>query len=185
MAARTWIVVGTALLALVGCGGSPGADGATDPVVLRAATLVAGQPLPTATGAPLLTVTGLTTADGTGAVSLHRSTLDRLTQVELRTYEPWLKRDLTFRGVWLTDALAVAGAGTPGSVRITALDDYTVDLTGAELAAGGILLATGDGTGAVLPVGDGGPTRIVFQDGARAGQNADQWIWSLRTIDVR
>lgn len=184
MAVRTWVVAVVALLTLVGCAGDgQPEDTASAPVVLRAATLQPGQALPAPTGPPLLTVTGVTTADGT--VALHRSTLDRLTQVELRAYEPWLKRTMTFRGVWLADALAVTGATDPRSVRITALDDYTVELTGADLRSGGILLATGDGTGGALPVDDGGPTRIVFQDGTRAGENADQWIWSLRTIDTR
>jgi hypothetical protein len=34
-------------------------------------------------------------------------------------------------------------------------------------------------------VADGGPTRIVFAKGVKSGANADQWIWSLKTIEVR
>ena len=47
------------------------------------------------------------------------------------------------------------------------------------------LLATSDAAGAEIPVDEGGPTRIVFQEGTAAGRNADQWIWSLRTLDAR
>jgi hypothetical protein len=186
---RIW--AGVAVLALLaGCGGSPAPaaerTAATAPVVLRAATLRPGQAVPVPAGTPLITVTGDVGAANQGDImALDRRTLARLSQVELRTYEPWVKQDLSFRGVWLTDVLALAGAPGTATVRITALDDYAVDLTAAELRAGGILLATSDGAGADIPIEDGGPTRIVFQRGLRAGVNADQWIWSLRSIEVR
>ena len=60
-----------------------------------------------------------------------------------------------------------------------------MSLSLADVRAGGILLATGDGSGAHIPIADGGPTRIVFLKGLPAGANADQWVWSLKTIDVR
>lgn len=179
--------LGAVALALAGCGGGDPAGSAgstgTDPTVLRAATLRPGDPVPPATGAALLTVAGAT-ADGR-SVRVDRQLLAGLTQIELRTYEPWVRQDLTFRGVWLADLLAVAGAGPDASVQITALDDYTVTLPAADLRAGGILLATSDGAGADIPVGAGGPTRIVYVGGLRSGANADNWIWSLRTVDVR
>jgi hypothetical protein len=179
--------LGTAVLLLTGCGG--GGAGDTDagtgaaPTVLRAATLGPGDPLPTAAGTPLFTLTGRLRAGR--PLVVDRQVLAGLAQVQLRTYEPWVKKDLTFRGVWLADLLAAAGAGPDASVQVTALDDYAVTLSAADLREGSVLLATGDGAGAVLPVDDGGPTRIVFGGGSRAGGNADQWIWSLRTIDVR
>jgi hypothetical protein len=186
--AAVLLVVLSALLA--GCGGdeSGGSDDAarTAPVVLRAATLQPGQPVPAPAGPTLVTLTGKVGAANMGEnVALDRRTLDRLTQVELRTYEPWVKKDLSFRGVWLSDVLALAGADRGAEVQIVALDDYTVRFSRADLSAGGILLATSDGAGAPIPVDEGGPTRIVFAPGTGAGANADQWIWSLRTIDVR
>jgi hypothetical protein len=194
---RTRIAAGlaAAALALTGCAdGGTSADptgaaataAGTEPVVLRSATLRPGQPVPGPVGTRLLTVTGAIA--GTGVLDtavLDRALLGGLTQVQLSTYEPWVKRDQTFRGVWLADLLAVLGAGRATAVRITALDDYAVTLTAADLAGGGILLATSDGAGAEIPVAQGGPTRIVFRKGIRSGANADQWIWSLRTIDVR
>jgi hypothetical protein len=179
------LLTGCASAPDVGTGAGPGRPAAA-PVVLRAATLHPGQPVPAPTGTPLLTLTGAVTGANQGDdLVLDRATLARLTQVQLRTYEPWVKKDLSFRGVWLTDVLALGGAPATAAVQIVALDDYTVRLDAADLRGGGILLATSDGAGAAIPVRDGGPTRIVFRDGLRAGENADQWIWSLRTIDVR
>jgi hypothetical protein len=39
--------------------------------------------------------------------------------------------------------------------------------------------------GSPIPVAEGGPTRIVFRDGIPAGNNSEQWIWSLSTIEVQ
>ncbi len=179
--------LGVLVLALTGCGG--GGDGdeggasGTAPTVLRAATLRPGEPLPSAAGTPLFTLTGK--LGSRPSLVVDQQVLTGLAQVELRTYEPWVKKELTFRGVWLNDLLAAAGAGPGVSVRITALDDYVVTLSPADLRDGGVLLATADGTGAPIPLDNGGPSRIVYSSGARAGLNADQWIWSLGTVEVR
>jgi hypothetical protein len=186
------VAVGLGALLLVapiaGCGSDAPDPGSPDStaVVLRPATLRPGQAVPAPTGPTLLTLTGKVTGANRGSgIALDRATLARLTQVELHTYEPWVKQDLSFRGVWLDDVLALAGATAPSEVQIQALDDYIVRLSAADLRGGGILLATADGAGHALPIPSGGPTRIVFAPGIAAGANADQWIWSLRTIDVR
>jgi len=179
-----------------GCGGSadtkPGADRRPVAAVesagqtLSAATLKPGQPVPPPTQRPVLTLTGRISVTNKGrALQLDRRTLDRLGVVQVKLYEPWAKKTLDFRGCWLQDLLAVAGV-RPGATRlhITALDDYQVDLTIADVRRGGILLATMAGDGSTLPIDKGGPTRIVFMNGVKAGANADQWIWSLKTVDV-
>jgi hypothetical protein len=199
---RPWarVLPGLAVLATVlalsaGCGGStaaePGASAGADrsgaPSVLRPATLQAGQPLPAPAGKAILTITGRLSAANHGRpIALDLAGLGRLRQVEVHVYEPWVKKDVDFRGVWLQDLLAAAGvAAGATSLQITALDDYSVILSLADVRAGGILVATGDGAGAHIAIADGGPTRIVFLKGLPAGANADQWVWSLKTIDVR
>jgi hypothetical protein len=192
--ARTGAGVVAILLAVtVGCGGQsgisaePAEDAAGAPVVLRAATLKPGQAVPAPKGKPVLTITGKVSAfNGKDAIGLDRATLDRLGLVRVRVYEPWVKKDVEFRGVWLQDLLEVAGAAADAStLRITALDDYQVTLTSADVRGREILLATYQGDGTQIPVDKGGPTRIIFLDGVRAGANADQWIWSLKAIEVR
>jgi hypothetical protein len=170
-----------------GVGPGTGVGGSPQPTVLRAATLLPGQAVPAPAGKPLLLVTGDISAANRGAtIALDRKGIEQLSVVKVRVYEPWVKEDVEFRGVWLQDLLAVAGAAADAkTVRITALDDYTVDLALADVRAGGILLATSAGDGADLPIDKGGPTRIVFVAGTKAGANADQWIWSLKSIDVR
>jgi hypothetical protein len=80
----------------------------------------------------------------------------------------------------------VAGVGPDAThAHVVALDDYAVDLSLADVRAGGIILATRAGDGSAIPIDKGGPTRIVFMDGVKAGANADQWVWSVKTIDVQ
>ncbi len=192
-----WFGAAAALLALAAaCGGSSGggsADGArqaaTSPTpgrVITPATLKPGQAVP-AVPKPVLTLTGkISTVNKGRTLVLDQRTLARVGVVQVRLYEPWAKKDLEFRGVWLQDLLAVAGTSPAATkLHMTALDDYKVDLTMAEVRTGGIMVAIAAGDGSSLPIDKGGPTRIVFMDGVKAGANPDQWIWSLKTIDVQ
>ncbi|HST64221.1 MAG TPA: molybdopterin-dependent oxidoreductase [Mycobacteriales bacterium] len=176
-----------------GCGGADGPGAATGagatgaPAVVRPASLRPGQPVPVPAGKAVLTLTGKVSADNRGAtVAFDRPALERIGLVRARLHDPWAKEEIEVRGIRLRDLLAVAGApATATSVHITALDDYQVDLGLADVRAGGVLLATAAGDGSAIAVEDGGPTRIVFLDGVPAGGNADHWIWSLKTIEVR
>jgi hypothetical protein len=154
--------------------------------VISPPTLSAGQLVPRATEKPVFTVTGrIAVQNRDGALVFDRPTLDRLGVRQVRLYEPWTKEHLDFRGVWLQDLLAVAGV-KPGATKlhIVALDDYAVDLKLADVLAGGIMIATSAGDGSAIPIDQGGPTRVVFMDGVEAGVNPDQWVWSLKAIDV-
>jgi len=170
-----------------GAGPGTGVGGAPSATVLRPATLLPGHAVPVPAGKPLLTLSGKVSAANQGrVVAFDRAGLDQLSLLQVQVFEPWVKQDVAFRGVWLQDLLEVAGAAAGvTTLHITALDDYTVDLAAADVRAGGILLATSAGDGSELPVDKGGPTRIIFLNGVKSGANAEQWIWSVKTIDLR
>jgi hypothetical protein len=192
LAVRLGTVV--AALALTACSGSAPPEDAAVPspgatfvsTVVNPATLTVGQAVAAPTDKPVLTVTGLITAPNRrDALVLDLPTLERMGTHEVAVHEPWVKQDLGFRGVWLQDLLTVAGVQSGATrLRVTALDDYSVEFDLAEMRAGGILIATADADGAAIPIDQGGPTRIVFMDGVPAGVNPDHWVWSLKTIDV-
>jgi hypothetical protein len=120
------------------------------------------------------------------ALLLDQRTLESLGVVQAEMYEPWTKKNTTFRGVWLKNLVAVAGVPTGASwLHIVALDDYAVDLALSDVRAGGVLLATRMQDGSAIPIDQGGPVRVVFLDGVKAGANPDQWIWSIKEITVR
>jgi hypothetical protein len=186
------------LLALVtACGSSAASDQGADssaatgdtqsPTVIHEASLVTGDAVPLPRGDTVLTITGKVSADNKGnTVAFDLATLNALELVRVELYEPWAKKRLTFGGPELSDLLDLAGVDPDAtSIHMTALDDYQVDLTMDEIRAGGILVATASGSGGKLPIDKGGPARIVFEDGVEAGAAAEQWIWSLKTIDVR
>jgi hypothetical protein len=153
---------------------------AISPTVLRP-----GQPIPKPKGEPVLALLGKIGAVNDGrALRFDTSTLEQLGLVKVTVYEPWVKKNLDFQGVWLADVLKLAQT-TPDArgIHLTAMDDYQVDLSMGDIQTGRVLLATKAGDGSPLPIEAGGPTRIVFVQGN--GVSADQWIWSLKDIDVR
>ena len=164
---------------------APTATGATAKII-SPASLTVGQAVSAPKEKPVLTLTGkISTENQNGALVLDRPTLERLGVQQVRLYEPWVKANMDFRGVWLQDLLGVAVVKPDAtSLHIVALDDYAVNLSLADVRAGGIMVATRAGDGSMIPIDKGGPTRIVFMDGVKAGVNPDQWIWSIKTIDV-
>jgi hypothetical protein len=186
-----------AVLAAAGCGGSE--PTAPTNATSDAATVLT---LPSSTGTPLLTFTGRlsgptsaasasadtggTGGGGGGVVALDRAALDSLNHLELTVSDPFQKKQVGYKGVWLADLLRAAGADlSTGNLRITALDDYVVNIPMSDVRAGGIFLAVQNLDGTAIPVSGGGPTRIVFRDGTPAGGNSEQWIWSIATIEVQ
>ena len=180
------------VLALTACGSTTTAARtptakATTATIVSVATLKAGQDVPVPTGKPVFTMTGkISVTNRGGTLVFDQATVEKLGLVQAKLYEPWTKQDLEFRGVWLRDLVALAGPSAEATkLHITALDDYAVDLSLADVRAGGIMLATRAGDGSAIPLDQGGPTRVVFLDGVAAGANADQWVWSIKQIDVQ
>jgi hypothetical protein len=191
------LAAAAAVMSLVAaCGGAAATDSverpensgqATFPAVqVQPATLRVGDGVPL-TKEPILAIRGkISGANDGDALQLGTDTLDQFGLLQVRLYEPWAKKRMSFQGMWLADLLDVAGVDASArGVHLVALDDFQVDLTSEVIAAGGIFLATKTYDGSPIPIDQGGPTRIVFMDGVKAGASADQWIWSLKDISVR
>jgi hypothetical protein len=187
--ART--IAAVAALALsAACGptepASPAASTAA-PTVLRTPDLAPDATLAPPQGKPLLTVTGrITATNADKALRLDEATLNRMGLLAMTVYDPWAKQRLPLQGVRLRDLVDLVrpDAGAT-SLHIRALDDYQVDLQLTDVRTQEIFLATRDGTGADLPLEDGGPTRVVFSDDLAHRFSPDLWIWNIDTIDVR
>jgi hypothetical protein len=153
---------------------------ASDVRVLSAGSLIAGRPVQPPKGRVVLTLSGAIGTHNRGRdLVFDLASLERMRTVQLATNEPFLKRRVTFRGVLVRDLLAVARVpNTARKVHITALDDYKVDFTVADVDSSQMLLATRI-DGRSMPVAKQGPIRIVFPDGAALGRNSDLWIWSV------
>jgi hypothetical protein len=181
-----------AALAVAACGGNkeeaPGQAASPDasrPMVVDDGTLAAGEKIAAPKGEVVLTVTGAIGAHNKGRrLELDLASLERMRQVRLEAAEPFLKRRVTFEGVLLSDLLNVAGVSEGASkVSLTALDDYKVDFTLADVRSSQMLLAT-KADGKHMPVDRSGPIRIVFPDSSSLGRNPDLWIWSVSSMKV-
>jgi DMSO/TMAO reductase YedYZ molybdopterin-dependent catalytic subunit len=157
------------------CGGSK-----APPAKDAAPTTTAVTLLPKPTGTSVLEIT----RPGAEPVLADFATLDHLATKTYKIVEPFEKKIIAFTGVELWTVLAGAGVPTTATeVLLTALDDYEVHLSVADIRKGGVILST-RADGEVIPLDHGGPMRLVFLDGVEAGSNPDQWIWSIKHIAV-
>jgi hypothetical protein len=99
-------------------------------------------------------------------------------------FEPFEEEHLAFTGVLLRDVLAHANPGGANEVELIALDDYHVVFALEDVQGEDTLLATRQG-GALIPIDEGGPIRVVFTAGSELGANPDLWIWSVASMELR
>ena len=175
---------------LVGC--LPGGAGAPGPAYqgVASAGRRPGDPIPVPTGETVLTLSGAIATTNAGAeLRLDLATLEQFGLVQFAVVDPAQRRRITFAGVLVSDLLAYAGAAPSATtLHLVALDDYQTDIALTDVRKWPILLAT-RADGGRPPIADGGPTRIVFPYHAFPKIDASvydsQWIWSLKSIDVR
>ena len=175
------IVIALALLCLPGaCGGTPGASARTvEALQTTDGTLHAGATLPVPESRVILTLSGVARPNVGKDLELDLATIQRMRSTEATVYEPFLKRDIRFGGVLLSDLLSYAGVDDTGTMAVTALDDHLVTFALGQLDERRVLVAT-DIEGRPIQLADGGPSRLIFLDASHGpGSNPDNWIWSL------
>jgi hypothetical protein len=136
---------------------------------------------------PILTITGRIDASYGVGLELDVPSIERLGLVRYSVRDPWLEQELEFTGVLVTDLLAAAGADPEATIlKITALDDYEVELPIADTVRWPVVLAT-QTNGVPMSIEAKGPTRIVFpaDPAIDALRYKDLWIWQIKTIEVR
>ncbi len=145
-------------------------------------------PLPPASGPVLLTVTGaIARTNAPGRAEFDRAMLEALGVESLTTSSSWTDGVQRFEGVRASKVLAAVGA-RGNAVRATAVNEYVAEIAVETIEAYPVLLALRQ-NGDVLTARDKGPIWIVFPrddypwlDDPRVDL---QWVWQLKTIDVR
>jgi hypothetical protein len=163
---RATVVLGAVAVLALGCGTAEPAAPAPPPASVVKAPDPDRSAVPTAPqGKPMLTITGrIGVTNGDHALRFDQTELDRFGLLEMSVNDPWAKQRIALQGTWLRDL---------------------VDLALADVRDQSIFLATRTGDGTVLPIEDGGPTRVVFADGLADRFSPDMWIWNIETIEVR
>jgi hypothetical protein len=168
------------LAAVFVAGKSNDSNGSSTAAAVEQGSLTVGDPIPAPNGKVVLRVTGVESGNaGAHATAVDFRTLEQMPQVKFRVREPFIKRDMNFSGVRMSDLLAVIGVSpSAGSIYMHALDDYHVTFTQDQLASAGAVLAT-RANGARIAIKDGGPIRIILPRSGKVADNSDNWVWSV------
>jgi hypothetical protein len=145
-----------------------------------------GDAIPLPKGERVLSISGLiSNVNDDDETTLDVATLEKMSMVKLRVFEPFEKKEMVFEGVLMSELMKIIGADSSATeVHLTALDDYKIDLPMSVLKKADVLLAT-KADGNHMSIVDGGPTRIIFPPDSDMARNTDMWIWNVDTMVVR
>ena len=168
---------------LAGCGGTPEADAATD----AAYTVVDAENLAVVDASGVVLTVHSPKADDT-LVEFDLQSLEALGLVEYTIADPQATGlTATFQGVLVSRLLDTIGVvQDTTTLRITALNDYAVDMPIEDALDYPVLIATRM-NGEPMNVANYGPTRIVYPTHAFEFEKSvydPRWIWQLASIEV-
>ena len=158
--------------------------------VISEGQIRAGDTVPTPTDEVILTVSGdIATHNVAETLQFDMATLESLPLAQYTVHDPWLNEDITYKGILLSDFVTVLAVGDGATaLHITALDNYEVDISLADIETWPILLAT-QSNGDYMTVENGGPVRVAFPYHAYEEidpvTHDDLWIWNIVTIEVQ
>lgn len=111
--------------------------------------------------------------------------LEALEQHDLTIIEPFIEEERTYTGPLWGDVLRASGVDLDEAhvAELVALDDFVADIPVEDDTLDGLLLARLE-DGAVIPLEAGGPIRLVYPPDNPTGENANNWIWSIRRATV-
>jgi hypothetical protein len=137
----------------------------------------------------ILSVTGkIDRINAPGALLLNRDQISLAGLVEYDVTDPFLLRSVVFRGVLMRDLLALIGVHADAqTLRITALNDYSVDVLISEFADRPVLFAL-DQDGIPMTPDFRGPAMLVFPYDDFPYEHLVYealWIWQISSIDVQ
>lgn len=123
-----------------------------------------------------------------GGVALTEDDLLALPQHEIVTETDFTEGRTTFRGPLAKDVLALAGVSAATTLKMTAANDYAVDIPFADFDRYGVVMAMSV-DGERLTRRSRGPIWLMYPIGeaAEADREAmnDKLIWQLVRVEVR
>ncbi|MGR3636412.1 MAG: molybdopterin-dependent oxidoreductase [Shimia sp.] len=120
------------------------------------------------------------------AVEFSIKDLDALPQTSFETSTVWTDEDVVFSGVSLS-ALLEAAEVSGTTLRMTALNDYAVDMPMSEIGDDYPIVATRM-DGVVMPIREKGPFWVVFPYDAASSFRSEtayaRSVWQLSLLSV-
>lgn len=144
--------------------------------------------LDTPSGRTVLTISGAIGLKNAGEVArFDMKMIEALPQHSFTTRTPWFDRPVQFTGPLLADVLAAVKA-QGGSIRASAINDYTITIPMADASAYQVIVARLL-DGKPMAVRDKGPLFVIYpfdSDAAlRTSVYYERSIWQLKSLDVR
>lgn len=152
------------------------------------ATSVQAADMPAPKGRVVLSITGAVanTTDG-AAARFDMAALKAMPRKTINTSTPWTQGVVEFAGVSFNDLMSAVGVKGE-TVKVTALNDYSVTMTVADLVENNAILAYELG-GKALSVREKGPLWIIFPfDSDERYRNDAYWskaVWQVRDMDIQ
>ena len=123
-----------------------------------------------------------------GVMRFSRRDLAAMEQVEIRTGHDFIDGVATYRGPRAADLIAMIGQTGASHVRLTAANDFWLDVELSELARYDAILALEEND-RPLTLRDRGPVMLMYPiDGHKELQDPgfnNRLIWQLRQIELR
>ena len=121
--------------------------------------------------------------NGEKTLSLSLNDLRDLPQVEARVFEPFVKSEISFKGVAMNELFRLVDIESDDNVLTVALNDYTYSNFAREFVGTEAFLAYEQEGGAIL-MSRGGPIRIIVPNDKSLTESLEVWNWSLAEIRV-
>ncbi len=184
---RAILYLSTLFLFLAACGQAPAQTTFT---TVSEGTIKPGDQIPAPTGEVILTVTGdISQKNSDASLKLDKQGLEAIGLVEYDVNDPFVKKNIRYTGVLLSQILKVAGASPAAStLTLTALDDYSVDMKISDVLKYPFLVAL-KADGEYMPIDKNGPliNIIPYDDFPELDHLTydAMWVWSLHSIEVK
>ena len=121
--------------------------------------------------------------NGEKTLSLSLNDLRDLPQVEARVFEPFVKSEISFKGVAMDELFKLIDIQPDDNVLTVALNDYTYSNFAREFVGTEAFIAYEQDGGAIL-MSRGGPIRIIVPNNKSLTESLEVWNWSLAEIRV-
>jgi hypothetical protein len=157
---------------------------------VSAGALQPGSKVPAPTGPVVLTIEGkISQTNADNKLAFDMATLESIGVIQYKVDDPFVKKNVLYAGVLLSQLLKVAGAA-PDATTLTlwALDDYSTDMKISDASKWPVIIAT-KANGAYMPLDQNGPLISVFpfNDFPEIDHLTydNQWLWALARITVK
>jgi len=121
--------------------------------------------------------------NGEKTVSMSLNDLRALPQVDVTVFEPFVKSEISFKGVAMDELFRLVDIQPDDKVLTVALNDYTYSNFAREFVGTEAFIAYEQDGGAIL-MSRGGPIRIIVPNNKSLTESLEVWNWSLAEIRV-